>query len=61
MNIFKDYTYKWWQISLLKLCLGLIGIAIGAYWQAIFLPYVTILLVVGIVIGLYLVFITFKK
>jgi hypothetical protein len=61
MNIFKDYTYKWWQMALLKICMALIGIAIGAYWQKIFLSHVVILLVVGFAIGFYLVFITFRK
>lgn len=61
MSIFKDYTFKWWQIGLLKLTLLLFGIAIGASWQAAFLPYVTALVAFGIILSLYLIYISFKK
>jgi hypothetical protein len=54
MNIFKKSTFTWWQIGLFKLSLLTLGIAIGAYWQETFLPYLTALLVVAIVSGLYI-------
>lgn len=61
MKIFKDYTFKWWQISLLKLSLALIGIVIGAYWQDFFLPHIEILLAIGIAIALYITFVIFTE
>lgn len=54
MKMFKAATYSWWQIGLLKLALLCIGIAIGAYWPAIFLPYIAVLVAIGIVLGIYL-------
>jgi hypothetical protein len=61
MNIFKNYTYNWWQIGFFKLALLALGIAIGAYWQEVFLPYVTALAVVGVVCGLYITVLSFKQ
>ncbi len=54
MTIFKTASYTWWQIGLFKLSLLCIGIAIGAYWPAVFLPYLGILLITGIVLGIYI-------
>ncbi|MCC7160446.1 hypothetical protein IT399_01870 [Candidatus Nomurabacteria bacterium] len=61
MNIFKKYTYSWWQIGLLKLALLFLGMAIGTYWHEIFSQYINILIIVGIVLGVYLSFVSFKQ
>jgi len=53
MKIFKDTMMSTWDIGLIKLAVGCIGIAIGATWPAIFAPHVTTLLVVGLLAGLY--------
>ena len=60
MKILRNYTFTWKQMSLFKVCLLAIGIAIGAYWSQFFLPYVTSLIIVGIATGLYLTYVTFK-
>jgi len=36
MTYFKDYTFKWWQFSLLKVSLLALGILIGKTWPAVF-------------------------
>ena len=54
MHIFKTVAMAWWQIGLLKLALLCIGIAIGAYWPAVFLPYAGLLIILGIAIGIYI-------
>jgi hypothetical protein len=61
MTLFKSYTYRWWQIGLFKLALLAIGIAIGAYWQEIFLPYLAVVLAVGIVLGVYIALVSFRQ
>ena len=58
MNIFKNYTYSWWQIGLFKLALLSLGVTIGAYWNEVFSGYIVVLLVIGVVFGVYLIFIS---
>ncbi|HXK39961.1 MAG TPA: hypothetical protein VJ837_03965 [Candidatus Paceibacterota bacterium] len=61
MTIFKNYTYRWWQIGLFKLALLAIGIAIGAYWQEVLLPYLAVVLAVGVVLGAYIALVSFRQ
>ncbi len=58
MSIFRKYTYSWWQIGLFKLALLSIGIAIGAYWHEVFSTRLALLLAIGVVLGIYLVFVS---
>ena len=41
MNIFRNYTFTWWQVGLLKRPLLSLGIAIDTYCQATFSPWVS--------------------
>lgn len=61
MKIFKNYTFTWWQAGIFKLSLLAIGVAIGANWPEVFAPYTVILVVIGIVLGIYLATISFRK
>ncbi|OGN21735.1 MAG: hypothetical protein A2915_04595 [Candidatus Yanofskybacteria bacterium RIFCSPLOWO2_01_FULL_41_34] len=61
MRIFRNYTFSWWQMAIFKLCLLAIGIAIGSYWHKLFSPYAMILVVVGVIIGIYLAIVSFKR
>ena len=61
MDIFRDYTFTWWQVGLFKLALLSLGIAIGAYCQATFAPYVTLLAVLGLGLGAYIGWISFSR
>ena len=54
MNIFKTTTLTWWQVSLLKWAVFLIGIAVGATWPELFAKYTVLFVVIGRVISLYL-------
>ncbi len=40
MRIFRTWTFEWWEVSLLKLCLISLGILLGLY----FAPYLLDLL-----------------
>jgi len=61
MDIFRDYTFTWWQVGLLKLALLSLGIAIGSYCQATFLPYSTVLAILGLGLGAYIGWISFRQ
>lgn len=56
----RDYTLAWWQIGLLKLAMLCIGIAIGAHWQQFFAPYAIYLFGVGLILGLYIAYVSFE-
>ena len=36
MRIFKDYTMRWWQVSLLKISMMAFGLAVCATWPGAF-------------------------
>jgi len=61
MEIFKPYTFSWWQIAILKMALLFFGIAIGAYWHSFFGANLMIFVIVGLAAGLYIAYISFKK
>lgn len=61
MQIFKEYTYKWWEMGIFKLALLSFGIAIGAYWHEAFLPYVGMFVALGLVLGVYIALVSFSK
>jgi len=44
MNIFKTFTFKWWQAGIFKLGMLALGIAIGTYWRDVFGAYLLILI-----------------
>ena len=61
MKIFKDYTLSWWQMGIFKLSLLAIGIAIGANWPQVFVEYTTILVIIGVILGAYLGYVSWLK
>ena len=36
MNIFKDFTFEWWQAGIFKVALLSLGIIIGSMWPELF-------------------------
>lgn len=61
MKIFKDYTFTWWQMGILKATVFSLGLALGAYANVLVRPYVNLLIIVSIVCGVYLASITLGK
>jgi len=61
MNIFKNYTFSWWQVGIFKLSVLAFGVSIGAYWSSFFSQYITLLIVIAVVSGLYIGYISLKK
>jgi len=61
MNLFKDGTLTWWEAGILKVSVLCIGIAIGANWPQLFVQHTIFLVVLGLILGLYLIPAWFKK
>jgi len=61
MKLFKRGSYEWWQVGILKLAVLAIGIAIGANFAPAFLPYTTVLVAGGIILGLYAAFVWLRQ
>lgn len=61
MNIFKKCTLEWWEVSLLKIAVLAIGLAVGATWPEVFEPYITFLVALGLVLGIYIGSIWLKR
>jgi hypothetical protein len=61
MNITKNTTFTWKQMGMLKFSVLFIGIAIGANWPAVFVPYTAALVIVGLVAGIYLSVIWYRE
>ena len=61
MDIFKARTMQWWEIALVKGAVFFVGVAVGAYWADIFVPYALILVIIGLVLGLFMLFSWFRK
>jgi hypothetical protein len=59
--LFRTVRYTFWQIGLLKLAMLSLGIAIGAYWPEVFLPYLTHLLILTLLLGIYLAVVYFRQ
>ena len=60
-TLFKPWTFQWWEIGFVKLSLLAIGIGIGAYWHAFFLPYAWWIAGVGLIVGLYFASVKLSK
>ena len=60
MNLFKSYTFTWWQMGILKLALLAAGATIGAYWHDFFGSNLITLIVVWVVAGIYTLYISFR-
>lgn len=61
MNLFTRYTFSWQQIGLIKLTALCFGIAIGAYWQELFQPYLWIFILVAVTTGGYVGLVWLKQ
>lgn len=61
MNIFKTYTFTWWQMGIFKISVICLGAAIGSYFSSFFIDYVNLLIITAIILGLYIGYIAFKK
>jgi len=61
MNLFSSRTLSWWQVSIIKVSVLCIGIAIGSYWSNVFVGHLTTLVALGVFLGVVSAFIWLKK
>jgi len=61
MNIFKTFTFKWWQAALLKVSLLSLGLMIGAAWADIFNAWRPELLVLFVLSTVYVTWLWWKQ
>ncbi|MBP6948995.1 MAG: hypothetical protein KBB50_02905 [Candidatus Pacebacteria bacterium] len=61
MNIFKNTTFSWWQLSIFKTGMFLLGISVGAFWSEFFKQYVSLIAFIGTVLTLYITYIWAKR
>lgn len=61
MSIFSPHTLTWWQVGIFKIALLAIGVSAGVYWQEVFAPYVGAILIVGVLCGIYIAWVWFKR
>ncbi len=61
MNLFKSYTFTWWQIGILKLALLSLGAVIGAYWHDFFGDHLVTFIIITIITSVIIMIISLKQ
>ena len=61
MNIFKDFTFKWWQAGIFKIALLSLGITIGSIWPELFKGWTPFLFLLFLVSGGYVTYVWLKQ
>lgn len=61
MNIFRSYTYTWWQIGIFKLALLSIGVVIGTYWQEFWSAHLLTLFAFSVISTAYVMYASFRQ
>ena len=61
MNIFKNFTLKWWQAGTFKVALLSLGIAIGSTWPEVFKGWTPFLLLLFLGSGGYVTYVWWKQ
>jgi hypothetical protein len=61
MKFFKSFTFAWWQLSLLKLSMAALGLAVGSTWPGVFAGWRDLLLILFVVTAFYLSYVWLKQ
>ena len=61
MNIFKDFTLKWWQAGIFKFALLSLGIIIGSTWPELFKGWTLVLFLLFLISGGYVTCVWLKQ
>ena len=61
MNIFKDFTLKWWQAGIIKIVVLSLGIIIGSTWPELFKGWTPFLCLVFLISGGYVGYVWWKQ
>ncbi|MFA5125199.1 MAG: hypothetical protein WC473_05275 [Patescibacteria group bacterium] len=55
MKIFKTWTFKWWEVSLIKICLISLGILLGLYFYAYLIGLLWLWWVLFVMLAIYFI------
>jgi hypothetical protein len=58
MNLFRAYTYTWWQMGVFKLSLLAIGMIAGAHLASVVLAWLWLFIAIAVVASVYVVVIS---
>jgi len=61
MKFFKSFTFAWWQLSLLKLSMASLGLAVGSMWPEVFAGWRDLLLILFVVPAFYVSYVWLKQ
>jgi hypothetical protein len=61
MNIFKDFTLKWWQAGIFKLAMLSLGIIIGWAWPELFKVWTPLLFLLFLISVGYVTYVWWKQ
>jgi len=61
MKFFRNYTFTWWQIGLLKIYLLVAGLMLGAYFSDFIMGWVKLLFGIFVVLLVYFIYLLFSK
>jgi hypothetical protein len=61
MNLFKNFTMKWWQAVLFKVGMLALGIAVGAYWHGCLAGLIPTLIVIAAICLAYITAVWWKQ
>ncbi|MEK7187599.1 MAG: hypothetical protein AAB691_01975 [Patescibacteria group bacterium] len=61
MKIFKSWTFAWWEVSLIKLCLMSLGILLGLYFYDYLIDLLSLWWAVFVVTALYFIIRFFRE
>jgi len=61
MNLFKNTTWKWWQLKILVSNGILLGLGVGAYFSEYLKNWLTLIAIAFVVSWIYVAIVWFKK
>ncbi|MFZ2049113.1 MAG: hypothetical protein WAV25_02365 [Minisyncoccia bacterium] len=61
MKILRDWTFKWWEVSLIKICLLSLGILLGLYYFDFLVGFMWLWWTLFVVTAIYFVIRFFKE
>ncbi|MFI5338252.1 MAG: hypothetical protein ACHQ7N_00240 [Candidatus Methylomirabilales bacterium] len=61
MKFFRSFTFAWWQLSLLKLSMASLGLAVGSTWPEVFAGWHTLLWVLFVIPAVYVSYVWLQQ
>ncbi|MFI5341278.1 MAG: hypothetical protein ACHQ7N_15750 [Candidatus Methylomirabilales bacterium] len=61
MTFFKDFTFAWWQLGLLKLSMLALGLAVGSTWPGVLAAWRDLLVVLFVGPAFYMSYVWLKQ